>query len=163
MTRPDDATDDPTETPTAFDFDPHEAAAKHEAKHKRGPKAKVPAWTSAIPANIDFDDPLELAATLGPAAVGIALVQVLHAVGIKPLTRASMVGQLAGQLKALVPTRRMWEAERAIRGEQAELEQVNPGPKLESNPLKDGARPQTDTATSRTKAVRGRPRKRSVL
>lgn len=134
-----------------------------EAAPARAPKAKkvVPKWTDAIPDDLDFSDSLGLAAKLGPAAVAIALVQILSAVGIKPMQRAAMVAQLAGQLPGLIDKRRLWEAERAIRGEIETMEEPKTGPTTELRP--HAATTPTDPATSRAKAIRGRPRKRSIL
>lgn len=129
---------------------------------RRG-RVKAPAWASAIPVDINLDDPLEVASTLGPRALAVALMQILTAPGLKPTTRAAMVANLSAQLVASVPKRRIWEAEKAIRGEAASLQQTTTGPIAERNPLKHAARTQTDTAARRAKAIRGRPRKRALL
>lgn len=132
------------------------------AEPRRG-RVKAPAWSSAIPEQLNYDDPLELAATLGPRALAVALQQILLAPGLKPTTRAAMVANLCAQLASSVPKRRLWEAEKAIRGEAASLQQTTSGPIAETNPLKHAARTQTDPTTGRAKAIRGRPRKRALL
>ena len=142
------------------DDDSDEPAA---APAKKKGRKKVPAWSDAIPDDMDLSDPLEVAAKLGPRAVAVALMQMIVAPGVKATTRAAMISQLASQLPGLIDKRRLWEAEKAVRGDATSLEKTSTGPRAERNPLKDAARTQTDPTASGAKALRGRPRKRSLL
>lgn len=116
--------------------------------------SRAPKWADAIPSGFDLnDDTLKNVATLGPRVLQVCILQMLHAVGIPPVRRAAILSQLIAQLNPSVDKRRLYEAERIIKGESRKLgEPIRQGLPLQPRAAnQDGTRPTPRRGKVRTK------------
>jgi hypothetical protein len=117
-------------------------------------------WKQAIPEGADLTDPLALN-TVAHRALGIAMIQVLEAVGVPLAQRVEMLCQITGRMAPLTPMSRVYAAEQLVRGEGEQMK-MGAGPKTEPVTPRAEETSTEPAAPGGITARRGRPRKRAL-